>query len=522
MKNLYFLFILFFISLDGKTQVFQTLRYEKQDKFRDEEYSVISMKEDGLGLIRGTKKYKSGSRTWEILLLDTALSEKTQLELDIESQFELIGYEHSPGNLHVLFMKNQYVGELFLVSIQLSSQIISTNKIKPELNFKLTHFGKVGSSFVFGGFVNTEPCVLMFFVSNEKIKMIPGFFQKETELIDLRINANQTFSTIIIDRGLKDQRKLLTRIFDQNGVQLLEDFTLIEEDITIQNGISSSLVREELIVFGTWSKKNSRPSSGFYALTVNPFANDTLIPIYFGLLDHYLDYLRSRRIAKIKLKTQLAIAKNKIPDFTNYALPYKIIEHSQGFLVLAETFSPQSSYQPTYGNYQTTPAYDPSNYYPYYGSYSPYYNRRFSPAAYGANIATSEELKKTQIVVLNINPSKGVTWDYSLKVKDVKTENLGKISEVAITEDSVYMVYQKESELIIKSINLENGESIQAKQKIKTLNEYDEIRSERKPFGLIECWYNNTFYIWGYQSIRNKLEKDRTKEVFYINKIIVQ
>lgn len=518
--KLFYLILLLTTSVDAFTQVFQTERFEKEDKFSDEEYSVISMKEDGLGLIRGTKKYKSGNRTWEIVLLDTALREKAQLEIDIETQYDLIGHEHSSGFLHALFMKNQYTGELFLVSIELSTQRITTNKIKPELNFKLTHFGKVGKNFVFGGFVNTEPCVLMYNLNNEKLKMIPGFFQKETELIDLKVNANQTFTTIVIDRGVRDERKLYTRIFDQNGIQLLEDFTLIEEDITIQNGISSSLYREELLVFGSWSKKNTRPSSGFYMLSINPFANDTLTPIYFGLLEHYLDYLKERRASKVKLRTRKAIDNSKIPDFTNYVLPYKIIEHSEGFLVLIESYAPNSSYQPTYGNYQTPPN-DPTNYYPYYGAYSPYYNRRYTPATYGSNVVTSEELKKTQIIALNIDPTKGVTWDYSLKVKDIKTDNLSKISEVAITTDSVYLLYKKESELITKAISINNGESIQSKQTIKLVDEYDEIRSEREQFGSIECWYNNTFYAWGYQSIRNKLKKTRTKEFFYVNKIVI-
>ena len=49
----------------------------------------------------------------------------------------------------------------------------------------------------------------------------------------------------------------------------------------------------------------------------------------------------------------------------------------------------------------------------------------------------------------------------------------------------------------------------------------DDIRSEKDYEGGVRQWYNNTFYVWGYQTIRNVTKDDRVRDVFYINKVVV-
>jgi hypothetical protein len=520
MGKVFQLVLALIITMPVFSQVHQTYRYEKENKYGDEEFSVIGLKEDGLALIRGTKKYKSGQRTWEVTLLDTALQETGTVEFDVGNRSDLIGYEHSPGLAHILFVKNEAVGEMQLVTIEISSRETSRQDLKPELNFRLTHFNKVGGNFIFGGFVNFEPCVLLYNTESENLKLIPGFFQKDTELIDVRVNQNQTFNTIILDRGDREGRKAIFKTFDSSGIQLLEDITPVDNSIILQTGISSTLERDELVVMGTWGKRNSKSALGFYVLPINPFTENNVVPIYFAQLEHYLDYLKPKRANAIKLKTQRALTNNKTPDFTNYVMPYRIIEHANGFVLLAESYSPSSgTYQPSYGYsaYPTTYPY----YYPYGSYYPPYRQYAPRPSAYGSNVVTTEELKKTQSIVLNVDATGQTVWDFSMKFSDLRTETLRQTSEVWIGTDSLHVLYKKESELKIKSVNLTTQEYQEVTKSIKLTDSHDEIRGERKHFGALEFWFGNNFYVWGYQSIRNKTKPDRTRDVFYINRIMV-
>jgi hypothetical protein len=83
------------------------------------------------------------------------------------------------------------------------------------------------------------------------------------------------------------------------------------------------------------------------------------------------------------------------------------------------------------------------------------------------------------------------------------------------------MLYKKESELKIKSVVLPEDSVAEATEKIKTNDPVDDIRSEKDYEGGVKQWYNNTFYVWGYQTIRNVTKEDRVRDVFYINKVVV-
>lgn len=504
-------------------QPVQTIRYEKTFKFSDEDFTVVPLQEDGIALLHGTNKYKSRNRTWELILIDTLLQEKKTIEFEIENRSRLVGYEHSPDWLYALYISNEVTGEMVLATIQLQTNEVKQYEIKPELNFRLTHFNKVGDNFIFGGFVNTEPCVLLYYTKNDNLKLVPGFFQKQTELIDVRVNQNETFNTLIVDRSNLDNRKIIFKTFDASGNLLLEDVTEAGANVTIQTGISSSLQREDLLIVGTWGKKNSKSASGFYSLTIDPFSEGKLNPIYFGELNHFLDYLKPKRASAIKLKTKAALDKNKIPDFNSSIMPYKIIEHSKGFLLLAESYTPTSNNNQY--NYGYSP-YSPYSNYPYnnpYGMYSPYYyNRRFIPPAYGNNVATEEDHKKIEAIAINMDGLGNVQWDFSLEFNDLKTETLKQVSEVFLESDSLHILYKVQSQLKVKTISLETEESKESVQELKLLSPTDKIQSEEKQFEQVECWYRNVFFVNGYQTIYNKTNEDRTRHVFYIIKIIIQ
>lgn len=522
-SRLYLKFILntilgLFVYSISFSQITQPARFEKEWKYSDEDFTIIPLKSDGLALIREKNKFKAGNNTWEIVLLDTTLQETGTLEFEINIQNRLVGYEHSPGEVHILFVRNEVKGYMDIISINLTSKEISRYEIKPELSLQLTHFSKVGSNFIFGGFVNRESAVLLYNPVIDNLKVLPGFFQKDIELIDMRVNQNQTFNTLLVDRGDHDLKKIIFRTFDSSGKLLLEDLTNLDDNAIVYNGITSTLQREDMMIVGTWGKLNSKQASGFYALPVNPFDDQKIKRIHFAELSHYLDYLKPKRAASITAKTLTDIENDKIPDFTNYAMPFKIIEHIKGFWLMAESYSPSN----TNNQY---PVYSPYNYYPYYSPFGGYYptNRMYgqpAPYSYGDNMQNSEDVKIVQTVVIGFDTNGRVISDFSFKLDDVKRSSLEQISDFYVGSDSLHIFYKKESELNIKAINLETSETTDRIQKIK-LNSFDEeIRSERKQDGLIKHWFDKNFYVWGYQTIRNRSKRE-TKEVFYINKVVV-
>lgn len=509
-------------------QVSQPSRFEKEQKFNDEDFTVISLEEAGLALVRETKQYKAGNRTWELILLDTTLTERHALDVEIDQRKTLIGYEYDSVFFYLLFKSGESLKTILdMVAVNTRTAEMKRTEIKPELAITLSHFSKVGNNFVFGGYVNNEPAVLLFGSEQQSLKIIPGFFQKETELVEVRGNKNNTFSVILIDRSQRDNRKLLFKIFDSQGKELLEDVIAIEGKRSLQTAIVSSLVRDDLILLGTWGGMNSRQSAGFYGVPVEPFADQAITYTAFAEMENYLGYMKENKRKRITQKTKAALMAGRIPDFINYIRPLKIKEYSKGFLLLAEVFVPASASVPFRDNYPYYAPYPtPYSYYgPYYGNYPPYYNRMYNPYYYGNDTmrGASDEIKVTRSIVASFTPKGEVAWDQAMELDNIRLSSLEQVTDFCLTSEHLYIMYKKDTDVRIKKIDLETNKVTELTERLRLQSETDQLRSEREQQGGIRHWYTSAFYVWGIQTVRNTANKeDGTKRVFYVNKITVQ
>jgi hypothetical protein len=520
-------FIFFGFTFSSYAQLSQPRRYERLHKHSEESFTLIPLKEEGLALFRDLEKFKNSNRLWELILLDTALQETKTLELEIKDRYRMVGYEVTPGHLYFLFRTGETTKNDFeLIDIDLKGTEAGRYQFKPDLDFKLTHFSKAGSNFTFGGYVNNEPAVILYELPDNHIRVIPGFFQKDTELVDLRTNQNKTFNTVLIDRGSKENRKLVFRTFDENGKQLLEDIVPIDEQKSLQTGITSTLEREDLAILGTWGERNSKQSIGFYFMTVDPFGEQQIKYIDFGQLEHYLDFLNPKRAERLKINSQNDKEAGRIPNFTTYVMPFKLTEYKDGFLLLAEVYNPISNLNPYYSNpYYYNPYYSPYGN-PYsmgsLGYYYPGMNRMYRPYSYGSNTKNIDEIKTSETVLLSFDSKGKVVWDHSIKLDEIKLPGIEQVADFCLHGDRVYFLYKKESELKIKTIVLADEVATEGVEKIKTLAPDDLIRSEKEFEGGVRQWVGNTFYAWGYHTIRNSTKEDRVRDVFYINKVVVK
>ena len=517
--------LLLALCIQLSAQVRQTHRFEMKQKNSDDYFSLINLKEEGLALFRETDDFNGPARIWELILLDTALNEKKTVGLEIHQRHQLIGYEHSKDHLFLLYRTGETTKNSFsILDIEISTaREVSRKEIDPELDFRLTHYTKVSGNLIFGGYVSNEPAVLLHDMESNQLKVLPGFFQKDNELVDLRVNQNGTFNAILVDRSLRNQRKLVFRTFDETGKLLLEDVVPIEEDRTLQTSITSTLEREDLLLAGTWGERQGKQSYGFFAMPVDPFAEQKINYLSFGELEHFTDYLNPKRAQRIKDNAREDVMNERNPSFTAYVVPFRIAEHPEGFLLLAEVYNPSHTANPYYNN----PYYGNPYYYNPYSLYSPFWPgyypgmRMYRPYSFGNNQRPPEDIKTYEGVVVAFDPKGKRLWDYSIKLDELKKPALEQVTDYFYKESKVYFIYKEESDLHIKVIDVHDGAAVEQIQKIKTKFPKDEIRSDREHDDGVRYWIGNSFYIWGYQTIRNVDNKDdRIRDVFYVNKVV--
>lgn len=517
------LFIIIFTNLQAQLE--QPQRFEKIQKYTDSDFTVVSLEKEGLALFRGTSEYKDRMRSWQVILLDTALNIKVDTLVTIEREYNIIGYEYTPGTLSLLFQSGEFVKDkIALCDIDLSTFNISIYAIKTELELKLAFFSRLQKSLIFAGYINSEPAIVMYDLVRGKAQMVPGFLQRNTELLDMRVNLNATFNVVMVEKMAGESKRIIFRTYDVNAKLMLEDIIETEDSYTIFNAITSKLYRDDLLLIGTWGTRSSDRALGFYTTLVNPFEKQKTQMVQFGGLQHYLDYLKPRRADKIKTKTKAAILSGKIFEYTNNALPYKIVEHKDGFIVLAETYANTTTnnnsfnFNPNYNQPWNSTSYYYNPYYPRYGS-----SRPSQPLTYGQNVAQEEiEIKTYSSSLLFVNSKGIIENDFSAKLEDLKISGIKQVSDVAYHNDSAIVVYRKKHDILFHKVDLVSSESKKGEVKIKLNDAFDDLRTDDDKDAGITFWYNNAFYTWGYHTIRNiNLKGDKTREVFYINKVVV-
>jgi hypothetical protein len=138
-------------------------------------------------------------------------------------------------------------------------------------------------------------------------------------------------------------------------------------------------------------------------------------------------------------------------------------------------------------------------------------------------VVNPDELKKIESIIINVDGSGKILWDFSMKFDDIHVESSRQVSTFYLEPDTLYVLYKKESEVKIKSVALITQETFESTQKIKLSDTHSEIRDEDKHVGIVQHWFENSFYVWGYQTIRNTQKgSGRNRDIFYVNKIIIR
>jgi hypothetical protein len=141
---------------------------------------------------------------------------------------------------------------------------------------------------------------------------------------------------------------------------------------------------------------------------------------------------------------------------------------------------------------------------------------------YGNNMKNVDEIKTSQSVLLSYDAQGKIIWDQSMQLDEMKMPGIEQVSDFVLLEDKIYFLYKKESELKAKTVMLSDGSSSEVSEKIRMLEANDVIKTEREFDGGVRHWTDNTFYVWGYHSIRNNSKDDRVRDVFYVNKIVAR
>lgn len=508
--------LLFLFSLESIGQPIQTHRFELEKKNTDNYFNVLPFGDKGVIIFRDTDDFDDGN-VWNIIALDTTLTEKWNIELSIDSKYIFKGYDTDTSKLYLLFREGKYEKrDYHLMTVSINDGAIDRYDIQNEIALELSHMSILPSGLALGGYVNFSPTIMTYTFGDESFNVVPGFFKDRSDIVDLSDNGNSSFNIITLEKDY-DGNYLRLRTHSYDGDMLFEREVKAKEDIKILSAKSSGFIDGNVVIAGTYSIKNSYYASGFYITIVKPTGQQNITKYHnFYSLNHFFDYMRPKRASRLKARMKKRMAKGKDVNFPTRVTLHEIRNSDNGYLLFGELYDPNFN----------------SNSYIGYGQLSEedeLRRRSLARQNYSKQPSNLQHLDGAQSfeylesILLKLNTEGELLWDNSLKIEELETADLERIVQINQNTTDIDLLYKAEEEIYFKSIENDKS-SVVDNLPIKLEDEYDQVINTIKGIGKAEYWYNSNFMIWGYHRVENKVRasKENVKKsrlVVYVNKI---
>ena len=513
----YLFFSLLAVSADSLiAQISQPMRFEIQKKANESYWNVVSAHEFGIAMFRENRRSDLGNKYWEVLMLDTDLNLKWEKEFPADRRNTFRGFDYSNNQLFLLFQEgSQDRGKYEIMRIQLANGNIKNFSVEHQVPLELEDFITVGESAVFGGYANGLPTVLMFNFAEDKFKVIPGLYRKNAYLLDISADeVNNTFSIVINERYSQQENNLTIKTFNSSGDILTDKQVSLDENINILSAKTTTFDWGEQVITGTFGERNSDFAKGVYFVRIQEQQESALLQYNFTELENYFNYLSGKQKERMDTRIEQLKAKGKELNVKSRIVLHELIPEGSEYIMLGEV------YDVNFGTMNNSP----------YGT--PYYMNNFNSGYRGYRVALPNAqsidrpatFEYKQAIIIGFSQTGEIKWDNSLVLNELYVAYLNQMVHINTINNRSVLIYKDNSELIA-IIFEKGGESSGTIEEIVKLKfEGDELRSEAKQFSGLSYWYEDNFFTWGYQRIRNKLDEraPKSRNVFYINKIKIR
>lgn len=483
-----------------QAQLQQPKRYEIILHDNEPSFSVTPAKENGLFLYR----YLTGADfdQIELVRLDTGFNQLWHGALSVNKNLMLVGRKAEQEFIYFL-LRNQTDNNFELYELEQATGRYHKYEIRSFIRFNPTEFQVTREAVIVGGYFNRIPLVLHFNLISHQSKILPGLFNEEGELTQIKTYPDGSFQVLVSARSRDRQKSLWIKDYNPEGM-LLDNYALRPDDrknLLFARSIKTTNNME--IVAGVYGRHNSEYSRGMFIATVDPSGLQHIKYYNYGDLRNFFKYMKVRREIRVKERIERRKVRGKKVKFNYRLLVHELIEHNDQYILLGEAFYPQ------------------------YTSVSrSSYNGFFTPYTLGGNSMIRGDqvfdgYRYTHAVILGFDRNGKLLWDNSFEINDIKTFTLDQFVRLEVEDDKIVLLYLFDNQ--IRSKIIQNDQVLEGKtvDPLRTSFEQDVAVKDRNGANQLNYWYGEFFYATGTQNIINAVDAGvlPQRRVFFINKI---
>ncbi len=487
--SFFFLFI-FFLRAEAYAQLEKVQHVEfLASSSADERFEVFPLGEQGSLVLVRTGVFSNRGEEWKFVKLDTDLKSVWTGTYELSFRYVPVMAYQNDSYAYWVFAEPDTDKFLFL-QVNLETGYSDVHEGKLLANIDIHHFKVMESKAILAGYHRARPVVVVFSFFDKTTRVLPGLYEKNSELNGVDINEPDGLINVITYAFRKRQCLFQIKTYNYEG-KLLKTTTLSDEDYSIISGQIVPLNENDSYLIGNYSVGCTPFSQGLYISHIIDTEPENLEYIEFSELENFFNYMSPKRKARMIARIGKRKSLGKENRFRYRLLLHNLIETESEILLVAEV------------------------YYPNYRNYSTVGNGMSSLGR--STIRAQDGYRYTHAIVCGFDKNGKYMWDNSFAIKNLTSYELQEMVQLSRFGDYWVLAYPDEGNIHTEVIKREKVVVESKKHEIQPKSRsafYNENAS-------LAAWYDRYFMAFGKQKPENSPAGSQ-KEVYYITKLTYQ
>ncbi len=487
----FFLFSLglsLFLSFTVSAQLQQTDRLEiPTANDSGDQFEVFSLGEEGILTVLRGDPYSSRNQQWSFARYDTNLKMVWQNAYKLDNRYIPV-MAYNGANVGYWLFAEPDTDRFLFVQINFQDGSIDSHKGNLLAGVDVQQFKVMGSKAIVSGYYRSRPIVLVHSFFDHTTRVLPGLFEKNTELNNVDLNMVDGYINVITYAYRKKNCVFEIKTYNYEG-KLIKKTSLSDPKNSFISGQIVPLNESDSYLIGNYSVGCTPYSQGLYVTHVTDNEPEKAEFIEFSELQNFFNFMKPKRRQKMLDRIGKRKSLGKENRFRYRLLVHELIQTENEIVLVAEVYYPnQKSSTPIISG----------------GFTRPYISR------------SMEGYRYTHAIVCGFDRNGKFMWDNCIPIKDLTSIDLQQMVQVTPVDDYFVLAYPQEGEIHTEVIRRDKVVVENEKFKLETKKEGQKILDSEDAYLL--PWYDQYFLAYGMQKVGTS-SLGQGKDVFYVNKL---
>ncbi len=455
---------------------------------RSEVFEVFTLGNGGLiSLVRGDDFIGNRNETWEFTKYDISLNPIWRVNYKLDNRYTPVMAHQGQDHGYWLFAQPDTDHFLF-IQMNFLDGAIETFKGDLLSGIDVHQFKVIGSKAIIAGYHRSRPVVVVHSFFDHTSKVLPGLYEKNTELNNVDINQQDGIINVITYAYRKKNCVFEIKTYSYEG-RLLKKTSLSDPKNSFISGQIVPLNQDDSYLIGNYSVGCTPYSQGLYITHVKDNEPDAPEFIEFSELQNFFNFMKPKRRQRVMERIGKRKSLGKENRFRYRLLVHELIQTEDEIVLVAEVYYPnQRAGSPIVTN----------------GINRPYSGRSI------------EGYRYTHAIVCGFDRNGKFKWDNCIPIKDLNSFELQEMVQLTPVNDYFILAYPQEGTIHTEVINRSKVVVENEKFEITAKSQSEKVLTSENAY--LAPWYGQYFLAYGMQRV-GPSTVGLGREVFYINKL---